>query len=102
MVLMQEHIPTFCDRMTNNFAQDAFFNERHRRKKGVSQSLVHGKGGRQNEQSGSSSFAELVHLVRMGNLIRITLVVVRGLLPGEVLKCVASFDLRPRIRLGPV
>jgi hypothetical protein len=60
---------TFCDRMTNNFAQDPFFDKHQREKMCLGRCSPPKKNGRQNEESDSSSFAELGGLVRMNDEI---------------------------------
>ena len=56
---------TFCDRMTHNFAQDAFFNKHHRRKMYLTRRLLRMKKQNQNKQRDYLRFLELDRLVRM-------------------------------------
>ena len=58
---------TFCQRMTHNLAQDSLFNKVCSRKMCLARCNLHRKGGRENEKSDSSSFAELGRLVRMND-----------------------------------
>jgi hypothetical protein len=68
--------PTFCHRMTYDFAQDPFCNKCQREKCVLlgdsSRCNPSRKKSRQNEERDSPSFAELGSLVRMNDWIKIT------------------------------